>query len=104
MARVQVVEAVFPEEYVGVPSFGRDMLKIQLLEVAVDRRREGLGTRVVRSLGDVFPGLRFEAFSEGADEFWLSLGWDRFEHRDGRHQSLFIEPAATSPPAQFTSN
>lgn len=93
VARIQLVEAVYPEEYVGVPSFGRDMLKIQLLEVAVDRRREGIGTRVVHALGHGFPGRRFEAFSEGADEFWMSLGWERFEHPDGRHQLLFIEPA-----------
>lgn len=94
VARVQIVPAVFPEEYLGVPPFGPDMLKIQLLEVAVDRRREGLGARVVQALSHVFQGRRFEAFSEGADEFWMSLGWHRFEHPDGHHQSLFIEPAA----------
>lgn len=92
VARVELVEAVYPVDYVGVPAFGWEMLKIQLLEVAVDRRGEGLGTRVVSGLCEVFPDRRFLAFSEGADEFWDSVGWDRFEHPDGRHQSLFVQP------------
>lgn len=94
VARVQLVEAVYPEEYIGVPRFGPEMLKIQLLEVAADRRREGLGTQVVQGLCDVFLGRRFVAFSEGADEFWEAVGWDRFEHPDGRSQSLFIQPTS----------
>lgn len=91
VARIQLLPAPFPEEYSGVPPFGWEMLKLHLLEVRADRRCEGLGTRVVEGLREAFPDRRFLAFSE-ADGFWDSVGWDRFEHPDGRSQSLFIQP------------
>ena len=42
---------------------------------------EGIGSAVVRLLQDDHPGRRLVAFSEGAEGFWSSVGWDRYEHR-----------------------
>jgi hypothetical protein len=32
--------------------------------------------------------------SEEADDFWASLGWDRYDHREGptRYRPLFVAP------------
>jgi hypothetical protein len=57
--------------------------------------RRGIGTQVVRGLAELHRGRRLFAYSENADEFWASLGGDRFDHRDGPqfHRALFIQPA-----------
>ena len=82
-------------EYVDVPQLGNERLEIQFIEVAKASLRSGIGTRVVAGLADRHPDRRLFAYSEQADEFWASLGWDRFDHRDGQpqfHRALFIQP------------
>lgn len=64
------------------------------MATAVTRR--GIGTQVVRGLAELHRGRRLFAYSEDSDEFWASLGWERFDHRDGQPQfyrALFIQPA-----------
>ncbi len=84
-------------EYTGVPDLAEDeRLEIQLIEVATTAARRGIGTRVVQGLAELHRQRRLFAYSEEADEFWASLGWDRFDHRDGQpqfHRALFIQPA-----------
>jgi hypothetical protein len=82
-------------EYTGVPELGDKRLEIQLIEVATAAGRRGVGTRVVRGLAELHSGRRLFAYSEEADEFWASLGWDRFDHPDGPRfqRPLFIQPA-----------
>ena len=68
----------------------------QFIEVAIAARGRGGGTRVVRGLAERHPGRRLLAYSEGADGFWASLGWERFDHPEGRpefHRALFIQAA-----------
>lgn len=82
-------------EYVGVPKLGGERLEIQFIEVAAAATRRGIGTRVVEGLAELHYGRRLFAYSEDADEFWSSLGWQRFDHRDGQpqfHRALFIQP------------
>jgi hypothetical protein len=81
--------------YTNVPDVGPEpWLKIQFIEVATSARRRKIGTRVVEGLMERHPDRRLLAYSEGADCFWSSVvGWERFDHADGRHQPLFIQPA-----------
>jgi ribosomal protein S18 acetylase RimI-like enzyme len=93
VARVELDEDVGIEHYNDVPVIGAERLEIQFIEVAVSARGRGIGTRVVRGLMGRHPERRLLAYSEGADRFWASLGWDRFDHSDGRHRALFIRRA-----------
>lgn len=83
-------------EYTGVPDLAeKERLEIQLIEVATAAGRRGIGTRVVEGLAERHRDRRLFAYSEEADPFWASLGWDRFDHRDGQpqfHRALFIQP------------
>lgn len=77
------------------PVIGAERLEIQFIEVAIEARGRGIGTRVLQSLGKRHPDRRLLAYSEGADGFWTSLGWQRFDHPDGQPQldrALFIQP------------
>ncbi|WP_123026811.1 GNAT family N-acetyltransferase [Mycolicibacterium stellerae] len=78
--------------YTDVPAIGAERLEIQLIEVATAARERHVATHVVRGLAQRHPGRRLFAYSENADAFWDSLDWDRFDHPDGRHRPLFIQP------------
>lgn len=82
--------------YAGVPSIGPERLEIQYIEVATAARKRGVGTGVVQELAERHPDRRMLAYSEGADGFWASLRWDRFDHPEGQqfHRPLFIQPTA----------
>lgn len=95
VARVELVEdgGVNPA-YVGVPVIGDERLMIHLVEVAAAERGRGIGTRVIQGLGELHRDRRLFAYSEGANHFWESLGWERFEDsRPGPGRTLFIQPA-----------
>ena len=96
MGRIELDEEVGIEHYAAVPEIGAERLEIQFIEVAIAARGRGVGTQVVRGLGERHPGRRLLAYSEGADGFWASLGWEQFDHPEGRpefHRALFIQPA-----------
>lgn len=95
VARVELVEdgGVNPT-YAGVPVIGDERLMIHLIEVAAEARGSGIGTQVVQGLADRHPDRRLFAYSEGADHFWESVGWQRFnDPRPGPSRTLFIAPA-----------
>lgn len=94
VARVELDEDVDIEHYLNVPAIGPERLEIQLIEVVAAFRGRGIGTRVVRSLAERHSNRRFVAYSQDADSFWTSLGWDRFDHPEGpmHHRALFIQP------------
>ncbi|WP_064689452.1 hypothetical protein [Rhodococcus qingshengii] len=92
VGRVQLDQKVHIEHYANVPAIGSERLEIQLIEVAAAARGRGVGTRVVRGLAERHPDRRLVAYSEGADGFWASLGWSRFDNPDGRYRALFIQP------------
>jgi GNAT superfamily N-acetyltransferase len=79
----------------GVPKLGDERLEIQFIEVASASRRRGIGTRLVHRLGDLHSDRRLFAYSEGADGFWDSLGWEPFyDLRPGpAGRTLFIQHA-----------
>lgn len=94
VARVELDEGVFASEHVGAPVLGPEALRIQLFEVAQSWRRHGIGTEVVQLLVDEFQSRRLFALSEGADEFWGSLGWLRF---DGGDPPFMLQPLFVGP-------
>ena len=77
--------------YANVPAIGPERLEIQFIEVAAGVRSGGIGTRVVQALAERHRDRRLFAYSEGADRFWASVGWERFDHPDGHHRPLFIQ-------------
>ena len=87
VARVELDEEVGIEHYAAVPAIGAERLEIQFIEVAMAARGRGVGTRVVRGLAERHPGRRLLAYSEGADGFWASLGWERFRPSEGARSS-----------------
>ncbi|WP_242459270.1 GNAT family N-acetyltransferase [Rhodococcoides fascians] len=80
-------------DYTNAPELGPERLEIQTLEVAASSRERGIGTRVVQALMERHPHRRLFAYSEEAHEFWVSLGWQRFDHPEGEqfHRPLFIQ-------------
>ncbi|ACL41998.1 GCN5-related N-acetyltransferase (plasmid) [Pseudarthrobacter chlorophenolicus A6] len=65
---------------------------IHFFEVSEDHRRRGLGTDAVQLIADRYGGTPLVAFSAGADEFWGSLGWERYEHttEPGHSHPMFV--------------
>lgn len=80
-------------EYTAVPAIGSERLEIQFVEVARGVQRRGVGTQIVRALEERHTDRRLFAYSERADSFWMALNWERFDHPDGFHRPLFIQPA-----------
>lgn len=94
VARVELVEdGGVNTTYVGVPVIGDERLMIQLIEVAAAARGRKIGKQVVRGLEERHPDRRLFAYSEGADGFWGSLGWDRFTDPAKRSRPLYIQPS-----------
>lgn len=93
VARVELDDDVSADHYTGTPRLGASALEIQFLEVSVAHRCQGIGTTVVHLLRERCPSRRLVAFSEGADGFWSSLGWRRYDHPEGPrfYRPLFID-------------
>lgn len=98
VARVVLVEdGGFNAAHVGVPVIGVERLMVYQIEVATAARGRGIGAQVVHGLGELHRDRRLFAYSEGADHFWESLGWERFnDPRPGPGRTLFIQPASSS--------
>lgn len=94
VARLELGQDVYCEQYLDLPDIGPDRLQIQLLEVAAPARRNGIGRGAMNLVAERFPDKRLMAFSEEADAFWERLGWLRCDHPDGptHHRPLFIAP------------
>jgi GNAT superfamily N-acetyltransferase len=94
VARVELDHHFGGSLHVGAPELGATALEIQFMEVAASHRRQGIGAPVVERLEDEYPDRRLLALSEGADEFWASLGWERFDYSDGLrlYRPLFVQP------------
>lgn len=95
VARVEFVDpgGINPE-FANVPDIGGERLEILFLEVATEARGRSVGGRAVRSLMERHPDRRLFAYSEGADRFWASLGWEAFDHPAGGYQTLFVQSPA----------
>jgi hypothetical protein len=100
VARVEMDEKAMDTSYwPGAPRLGTELLEIQLLEVSQRCRRRRVGTEVVRLLEQRHPDRRLVALSEDADEFWSAVGWQGYEHSDGRSRPLFVQPEMPGGPA-----
>jgi GNAT superfamily N-acetyltransferase len=77
----------------------RGMVDIDRIEVRADRRGQGIGRAAVDLIVDHYPGRDFFAFSVDADEFWVSIGWQRFPRRDGDplYSTLFAYLSGRTP-------
>lgn len=81
VARVEVeIQDVLNPEY-ELPRHQGQYAVIHFFEVSEDHRRRGRGTDAVQLIADLYEGTPLVAFSEGADGFWGSLGWGRYEHK-----------------------
>jgi GNAT superfamily N-acetyltransferase len=96
VARVELDETWSGSHHEGAPKFGREVLVVRQIEVAEPYRRQGIGSRVVAGLIAAHPYRRFIALSMDADEFWTSVGWERFDDlsRGPFHpgKPLFVQP------------
>ena len=97
VARIELDDGVGINHYAGVPHLGSTGLEVQFIEVHADHRLRGIGHAVIDSLYERYPDRRLVAFSEDADGFWSSLGWDRHVHADPEqarfYRPLYIQPA-----------
>ena len=94
VARVELDHHFRGSRHAGAPRLGDLALEIQFIEVAASHRRRGIGSEVVRLLVERYPHRRLLAMSEDADGFWESLGWGRYDHRQGPqwYRPLFVAP------------
>jgi len=93
VARIFVEERVSIDEDYGVPRTRRaQLLEIPFFEVAVSYRGMGIGKRVIDLITDSEPTATFAAFSEDADGFWASLGWNRFIRSDHEERPSMYRP------------
>ena len=80
--------------YANVPVLGNERLEVQFIEVVSAACGCGIGTQVVRRLADQHPDRRLFAYSDEADRFSASVGWEPFHDLGpgpvGR--TLFIQP------------
>lgn len=89
VARVEVeIQDILNEEH-ELPAHPGPYAVIHFFEVSEDHRRKGHGTHAVQLIAGRYEDMPLVAFSEGADDFWGSLGWARYEHR--------IEPEHSRP-------
>lgn len=81
VARVEIeVQDSLNEEY-ELPDSPGPYAVTHSFEVSEDHRRKGYGTEAVQLIADRYEAMPLVAFSEGADDFWGSLGWARYEHK-----------------------
>lgn len=94
VARIQLKSGVHIDHYGGTPVIGAAVLEIAFFEVSAGHRLRGIGTAVIQAFTLQHPNRRLIAFSEGADKFWASLGWERFIHATEQdyYRPLFIQP------------
>jgi hypothetical protein len=78
-ARVELDETFYGSAHDGAPELGPEVLVVRQIEVGRSHRRLGIGSKVVAGLAAAIPGRRLIALGMDADEFWASLGWDRFD-------------------------
>jgi hypothetical protein len=65
---------------------------IHFFEVAEGRRRTGVGTQALSLLRSRFGFSPLVAYSEEADDFWDSLGWNRHEYPDSAaYRPLYVD-------------
>jgi len=82
------------------PSYGVDphlastALEIRFFEVSSTCRRQGIGRAIIRELEAQHPDRALAAYSMNADDFWASLGWQRYDipnERGPRSSPLFVQ-------------
>ncbi|WP_336794071.1 GNAT family N-acetyltransferase [Gordonia malaquae] len=94
VARVELLD---PGEvnlsYTDAERIGGSPLEICFFEVAQNAQGRGHGTAVVKALEQRFPDRVLLAYANtDVPEFWASLGWARFDHRDGdiEYRPMFV--------------
>lgn len=92
VGRIMAVDdGTHPATEFGVPAKD-SFVHLPFIETAESWRRQGLATQMLRLLREYYQDRNLMAFSEGADDFWDSTAWERFEHCEAAqsHQTLYI--------------
>lgn len=90
-ALVKPGEKIF-DRYEGIYAPFELVCNLQFFEVKGDLRIRGIGREAIRQLEIEFFDQTLIAFSEQADRFWRSVGWQlcpRVDH-DPRYRPLFV--------------
>lgn len=92
-AEVEVVDRL--EGDYPAPSVPGPYAVIHFFEVSADYRRRGHGRQAIALLAARFEGTPLVAYSEDADEFWGSLGWERHPHQTEplHHRPMYVATA-----------
>lgn len=98
VARIELDENADREDFISstypISEAGDPILEIQMIDVRAPFRGIGVGSWIIEELSKAYPGRVLMALSEGADYFWLSLGWDKVPALDlrlPRKRILFIQ-------------
>ncbi|MFC4337380.1 hypothetical protein [Salininema proteolyticum] len=84
----------------------KQLTSIDLLEVASDLRRNGIGKEAVSVLCQEFADSEMIALAAGtgAEYFWEALAWQRFDAVGGSNwRPLFVSPSATTASRSWRS-
>jgi hypothetical protein len=94
VGRVRLEKPLSLAHYGVDPNLDSNALKIQLIEVSSTCRRLSIGTAIVRELETRNPDRTLVALSMEADDFWASLGWQRYDvpnEQGPRSSPLFVQ-------------
>ena len=91
VGRAEVTDWPLSDSYIGVDSTVPTK-EIWFFEIRHDLRRQHYGAEFARHLISHYAGYPLIAFSEGADEFWVGIGWHYYPRKDGdpHYRKLFV--------------
>lgn len=97
MGRARLTDWQLSDSYIGIDT-AVPTKEIWFFEIRSTARRRGLGARFASLLREHYAGMPLVAFSEGADEFWDSIGWIYYPRKDGDtdDRKLFISEQISS--------
>lgn len=104
-AEVDPEARIIASNYVGA-GLREDIVDVTFFEVRESRHRQGIGRAAAALIVDHYPGRDLVAFSQDADHFWASIGWQRFTRVDNDEgfPSLFVHLAPQASGATAASS
>lgn len=91
-AAVSPVDYEIGSRYVPQPHFPSGAARIDLIETRDSYQRNGYASEMVQRLTELHAPRTLAGFSEGADEFWTSIGWKPHYYEDEPGWRTFMTP------------